>query len=263
MAGMNALFTRNFFAIARSRLNPGGVLAQWFHLYNMESDDLRSFLRAFIEVFPSAILWQLNEGDMLITGFNRDHGADSVAHEPGPAAAADMRAAGVTDAEILSTLYVMQGADLASFSAGIAVNTDDGPMLEFHGQRNLHLQTDEGNAHDLAAFPCVLPQPKHVNAAWAQATPALWLARGIMFEKAESCRLASESFGHVGKQDHEYTSALDGMIRCARTPGERDLAGTLETRTKEAPEAARAGRRAEAEILFTALTQAYQGQPGP
>ncbi|HUB79727.1 MAG TPA: fused MFS/spermidine synthase, partial [Bryobacteraceae bacterium] len=44
IAGMNNLFTRDFFRIARARLRPGGIFAQWFHIYNMPPNDLRSLV---------------------------------------------------------------------------------------------------------------------------------------------------------------------------------------------------------------------------
>ena len=35
MAGVAALFTREFLQAARSRLAPGGILCQWAHTYNI------------------------------------------------------------------------------------------------------------------------------------------------------------------------------------------------------------------------------------
>src|SRR5207249_3644231 len=42
MAGVSSLFTRDFFALARSHLAAGGILCQWAHVYNMGSGDLRT-----------------------------------------------------------------------------------------------------------------------------------------------------------------------------------------------------------------------------
>src|SRR5260370_20169199 len=132
ISGMNSMFTREFFRIARRRLNSGGVLAQWFHLYNMPPDGLRSLLRAFTEVFPSAALWQLNEGDVLLTGFAGDWSDEGLPGAP-RTAVMDLAAVGVTGPSLLSTLYVMRGADLVRFACLAESNTDDRPLLEFHG----------------------------------------------------------------------------------------------------------------------------------
>ena len=258
ISGMNSLFTREFFRIARGRLNPGGVLAQWFHLYNMPLDDLRSLLRSFVEVFPSAALWQLNEGDLLITGFADDRLPRSLADVP-RAAAADLSLAGVTEPGLLLTLYVMRDADLKQFAGAAEANTDDRPLLEFHGQRNLHLQTNETNSAALDAFPRQVPQPEDVRTAWAQMTPERWCARGTLFETAESYRLAFESY----RKALGLPEALSGMIRCARSPEERAAAGTLESRTEEGLAAAKAGNYGTADAILRAMTQAFPDEPAP
>ena len=52
MSGVAALFTREFFEAARSRLEPGGIFCQWTHTYNMSDDDLRSVVPPFHRPFP-------------------------------------------------------------------------------------------------------------------------------------------------------------------------------------------------------------------
>ena len=44
MAGVAALFTREFFAAARDRLAPGGLVCQWAHTYDISDADLRSIV---------------------------------------------------------------------------------------------------------------------------------------------------------------------------------------------------------------------------
>src|SRR4029077_7831812 len=41
MSGVAALFTREFFEAARSRLKPDGVLCQWAHTYDISPQDLQ------------------------------------------------------------------------------------------------------------------------------------------------------------------------------------------------------------------------------
>ena len=68
MAGIAALFTREFFEAARARLKPDGIICQWAHAYDMSSADLRSIVATFIEVFPHAMLWPIGGGDVLLVG---------------------------------------------------------------------------------------------------------------------------------------------------------------------------------------------------
>jgi tetratricopeptide (TPR) repeat protein len=246
---MNSMFTREFFQIARSRLNPGGVMAQWFHLYNMPTGDLRSLVRSFVDVFPSTTLWQLNEGDVLLTGF-ADARPEKASPDLPQAAVADLAKVGLTDPELLSTLYVMQDKDLVRFAGNAEPNTDDRPVLEFHGQRNLHLQTDQNNMAALESFQ-----------TGRALTEENWYARGRLFEKAESYGLAFKSYREALTRNPDYAEAMGGMIRCARSPEERAATGTLESRTGEALAAAREGRENRAEAILRALTQAYPNSP--
>src|SRR6185369_8312103 len=53
IAGVAALFTREFFQMARARLAPHGMICQWAHTYNITDDDLRSIIATFRSVFPN------------------------------------------------------------------------------------------------------------------------------------------------------------------------------------------------------------------
>jgi|SRR5579871_2029673 len=265
IAGMNALFTRDFFRIARSRLTSGGVLAQWFHLYSMPPDDLRSLLRAFVEVFPSAMLWQLNEGDVLLTGMNTESSSSDAralwSRSLPPAAVADLAVAGVSEPRLLATLYVMRGPDLAAFAGTAEPNTDDLPVLEFHGQRDLDLQTSEQNIAALAAFPQRVAPPADVLALKSGMTAELLAARGKMFEQGESYQLAFDSYQKALTAAPADSAALAGMLRCARTQQEVAAAGTLATRTEEALADARKGDAASAEWLLRSVKEAWPERP--
>ncbi len=262
ISGMNSMFTRDFFRIARSRLNPGGVLAQWFHLYNMPPDDLRSLLRAFTDVFPSATLWQLNEGDVLLTGFAADNPEETGHHGSLPRAAlADLAQAGVSEPDLLPTLYIMRGSDLARFAGAAKPNTDDWPVLEFHGRRDLDLQTSEGNLQELAAFPQRVPPPAEVLEVRNHMTADRLIARARMFEQAESYHLAFASYRKAFAQRPADSAVLAGMLRCARSTEERAAAGTLATRTTEALDDMHKGDLVSAESLLRAVKQAWPQSP--
>jgi spermidine synthase len=271
MAGMNSLFTRDFFRIARQRLRPGGILAQWFHIYNMPKDDLQSWLRAFVEVFPSSMLWRLNDGDVLMTGFVEGAPQEAAFSTIPPITASDLAAVGVSDARLLLNLYVMSDGDLQRFAGSVPPNTDDNSILEFHGQRDLHAQTDVANSNDLDNFVRELPPPAAVQTYRNGLDSALRIAEAHMFERAESFRSAFRSyraaFDMAPNGDAKSLEALAGMDRTARVPEERtavalglDLpAGedNLETRTERALEKARRGDLKGAQFLFQENAEAH------
>ena len=66
MAGVAALFTREFFTAVRSRLAPGGIICQWAHTYDITDADLRSIVATFRSVFPEGTIWSIGRGDLLL-----------------------------------------------------------------------------------------------------------------------------------------------------------------------------------------------------
>jgi spermidine synthase len=57
MKGAAALYTRDYFELARSRLNPGGVITQWVPLYESTSEVVKSEIATFFEAFPDGVIW--------------------------------------------------------------------------------------------------------------------------------------------------------------------------------------------------------------
>jgi spermidine synthase len=56
-AGVNALYDKEFYQLARRRLNPHGVIAQWLPFHLVAPYYSASIARTFIDTFPNAILW--------------------------------------------------------------------------------------------------------------------------------------------------------------------------------------------------------------
>jgi spermidine synthase len=56
-AGVNALYSREFYAIASARMREGGVLAQWLPFHLLSPADAFHIAAAFVAVFPDSILW--------------------------------------------------------------------------------------------------------------------------------------------------------------------------------------------------------------
>ena len=55
--GAAALYTREFFEIAKQHLNPGGVVTQFVQLYESNEDAVKSEIATFFEAFPNGIVW--------------------------------------------------------------------------------------------------------------------------------------------------------------------------------------------------------------
>src|SRR5262249_48616348 len=62
MKGAAALYTREFYALAKSHLNPGGVVTQWLAFYETSVDAKKSELATFFGVFPRGLVFASGSG---------------------------------------------------------------------------------------------------------------------------------------------------------------------------------------------------------
>jgi len=68
MIGVGSVFSREFYTLASSRLKEGGLMCQWFHMYEMNDDIVGLVLRSFGSVFPYLELWDPGFGDIILLG---------------------------------------------------------------------------------------------------------------------------------------------------------------------------------------------------
>jgi spermidine synthase len=55
--GAASLYTREYFDLVKSHLNPGGVVTQWVPLYQSTEDVIKSEVATFFDVFPYGTIW--------------------------------------------------------------------------------------------------------------------------------------------------------------------------------------------------------------
>ena len=68
-AGVNALYSKEFYELVARRLAPGGVVAQWLPLHIMPPSYAAAAAAAFQAVFPDAILWvEPNDSSGILLG---------------------------------------------------------------------------------------------------------------------------------------------------------------------------------------------------
>src|SRR5258705_13204100 len=141
MAGVSTLFTREFFAAARSRLRPGGILCQWAHTSNISDADLRSIVSTFLSAFPDGSAWLVGESDLLLIGSTApvralDEGLTRAWARPG--LAADLAEVGVRDPFSVLTMFVARGGDLQQYASNAPVQRDDRLALEYSAPRTIY-----------------------------------------------------------------------------------------------------------------------------
>lgn len=140
MAGVAGLFSREFFETARSRLTPGGLMVQWFHLYEMSNETLATFLATFASAFPHVTLWNPLFSDLLLIGSNAPIRLDlnylaSVFDDP--VLSDDLGRVGIRRP---AALLALQSLSETGFNVlrddAIPLHSDEFPVLDFASARN-------------------------------------------------------------------------------------------------------------------------------
>jgi spermidine synthase len=75
VTGVEMLYSREFLQAAREHLAPGGVYAQWFHVYESDVEVVSLVLRTYAEVFPHVSVWFALGSDLLLIGFDQQQRA--------------------------------------------------------------------------------------------------------------------------------------------------------------------------------------------
>jgi spermidine synthase len=67
--GVEMLYSREFLTAARDRLAPGGVYAQWLHLYEVDLETIEIVFATYASVFEQVSVWYTIGPDVLLLGF--------------------------------------------------------------------------------------------------------------------------------------------------------------------------------------------------
>ena len=142
ITGVSNLFTREYFRRARERLADDGVFCQWAQLYEMSPTHIKTIYRTVAEVFPYVYVFaaeDLSSDTFLLAAnhplpFSIEHVARSFRHER---VRIELERAAVHSAEDVLAFLLLAPDEVAAFTAGAPVNTDDNALIEFGAPRDL------------------------------------------------------------------------------------------------------------------------------
>lgn len=144
--GSSRLFTREAFGNARKRLRPGGLMAQWMHLYGVDVETFRMVVRTFMSVFPHVSLWADPDfPDVILLGSDTPissdpHALDGLFRDGGRVAQSLARI-GYPDAASVFRTFLLGEEELRRFAGEGPLNTDNLPLLEYRAPRSLYSST--------------------------------------------------------------------------------------------------------------------------
>ena len=139
-AGVAALYSEEFYTLARTRLKPEGFISQWLPSYQVPTATTLSMIRAFVDVFPQSVLLSGAQADLILIGAQ-----DRIEVDPNrlfaalaqrPAVRADLARLDLGTPREIVGMFVGSAERLAEATREAAPVTDDRPVQEY-GVRSL------------------------------------------------------------------------------------------------------------------------------
>jgi spermidine synthase len=245
IGGVAALFSREFFELARRRLREDGLMVQWVHGHGLAPADFAMIVATFRSVFPATSLWQVTQADYLMVGRHASTPLDLAPLKARwaalPGLREDLRRIGVDAWPGVLGFFLLDDADVGRLPAPARLNTDDWLGLEFSAPHGVLLDTVALNYWMLqrvrtAPLPALTP----ADAAELETAPALHAIGLVPFGQ----RRWSDSlvwFRRAMDRDPTYTpatiKAAEVLLHLGRAPEAVALAQTVLDRDPKNPEA--------------------------
>lgn len=140
--GIGSVFSREFYELSANRLKPGGIMAQWFHVYEMHDGIVSLVLRTFNSVFPYVEIWDPGGGDVVILGslqpwqtspevFRKSFGI--------PGVRSDLDTIGIHSPEALLARQLASQRTASAIAGDGPVQRDLFPVLEYAAPRAFYI----------------------------------------------------------------------------------------------------------------------------
>ena len=142
MAGVGGVFSREFYELCASRLKDGGVMAQWFHVYEMHDGIVALVFHTFASVFPHLELWDPGAGDLILIGSQKPWPTGpevwrKVYERAQPRA--DLEAVGLLAPELVWARQFSSQATTRWFIENGPLQSDEFPVLEYEAPKAFYI----------------------------------------------------------------------------------------------------------------------------
>jgi spermidine synthase len=139
--GSATLYTKEYFELVKSHLNPGGLVTQWVPLYESDSAVVKSEIATFFEVFPDGTIWSNDENgkgyDVVLLGqvgetkINLEAIEQRLDQPDYAGVAQSLRDVGFQSVFDLFGTYAGQSGDLAPWLKDAEINRDRNLRLQY------------------------------------------------------------------------------------------------------------------------------------
>lgn len=183
ISGVSALFTQEFFQLAKKRLRKDGILCQWIQLYELSPQSIRVLLRTVSSVFPHVYLFGISyqSRDTLLVATKKPlHPNLNDFHKwfENPKTRAVFLKAGLQEPIDWLPRLLADNQSLRQWVKGAPLNTDDNAWIELRAPLDLvqHATTDGS-----------LVLRKALKSQYNRYDHAFQLPQGVTHEATQSC----------------------------------------------------------------------------
>jgi spermidine synthase len=134
-AGASHLYTREFFALVRERLAPGGVFVQWIELNYVDEPLFRSLVATLLDVFPNVRVYRpVYRSGVLFVSSDQPLPIEETAARAIAASPDTFADAGVQVPEDVAAAVALDEEGSRKFAAGARLTTDDRNLFQASAQ---------------------------------------------------------------------------------------------------------------------------------
>jgi spermidine synthase len=192
VSGVSGLFTEEFYRRARTHLNPGGILVQWFQLYEIDTSLVASMLGALGGTFRHYAVFAPSDHDLLVvaseTALALPLAANPFEH-PGVTHEffnVHVLSAGALDARYIGSRETLEPLFL---TYGMRANSDYFPVLDLNAARNRFTEKSAVDVVGLANLPVPVLEMLEPHGGHRPINPLFYGAAD--FERIENARIAN------------------------------------------------------------------------
>jgi spermidine synthase len=201
-AGVAALYSREFYELAQSRLTPGGYISQWLPAYQVPEESSLAMVRAFLDVFPQSVLVSGMQAELLLIGttarrieLDPDRVTSTLQSEP--AVREDLARLDLGTLREIAGTFVGSAATLARATSVSPAVTDDRPLQEYGVRSGLTagLQGVPASLFDVTNVAAWCPrcdEPRHARRGAANLDLYLRLLQQAYFAPVADVRASAD-----------------------------------------------------------------------
>ncbi len=191
VSGVSSLFTREFYRRIRSHLTPGGMLVQWFQLYEVGPSLVSTVMRALGDEFPHYAVFAPSDHDLLIIASETPLALPPQAEifqQPG--LAKELWTVHVLTAGDLDARYLGSRATLEPLFSSYAMpaNSDYAPVLDLNAAR--HRFMEKSAMPVVALLNAEVPLLEMLEPARSKRPVNPLFQGAYAFERVENTRIA-------------------------------------------------------------------------